>query len=131
MNKILLDTNAYVNLCTGDGKVMEALSAAETVFVSAVTLGELYAGFEKTEKGHGKKHEFENFLSNPTVKIIDITKETAGIYGDLIRTLRKAGTPVPINDVWIAANAIETGSVIVTYDRHFLKIAGLRIWDQL
>ena len=84
-------------------------------------LGELYAGF-----GHGAK-EGENreilrrFLLKPTVKILNATLEPSEVFGLLKSNLMKAGTPIPINDVWIASHAIETGSIVVTYDKHFKK----------
>ncbi len=55
-------------------------------------------------------------------------KETADIFGMLKSALKKAGTPIPINDIWIASHAFETGALLVTYDRHFDKIQGLRLW---
>lgn len=131
MNRIILDTSAYINLFTGDNKVFSVLSSAETVYISAIVAGELHSSFSKTAKGLARKNEFMEFVKKPTVKFLQVTEETAEIYGKLISDLRNAGTPLPINDVWIAANAFETGSVIVTYDRHFLKIPGLRIWDEL
>jgi tRNA(fMet)-specific endonuclease VapC len=68
-------------------------------------------------------------LLKPTVKILNATSETAEVFGFVKSNLRMAGTPVPINDVWIAAHGIETGSTIITYDTHFKKIAGVRLWD--
>jgi tRNA(fMet)-specific endonuclease VapC len=62
---------------------------------------------------------------------LNATSETAEIFGSLKNALRKAGTPLPINDVWIAAHGIETGSIIVTYDQHFRKILGIRLWDRI
>ena len=57
------------------------------------------------------------------------TAETADVFGMVKSRLKAAGTPLPINDVWIAAHAIETGSIVVTFDRHFSKVPGLRLWD--
>ena len=50
------------------------------------------------------------------------------IFGWLKYQLKLAGTPIPINDVWIAAHAIETGSMLITFDSHFDRIPGLRLW---
>ncbi|MBT6145371.1 MAG: hypothetical protein HOH74_08080 [Gemmatimonadetes bacterium] len=55
--------------------------------------------------------------------------ESAEIFGQVKDALKRAGTPIPMNDVWISAQAIETGSVVVTYDGHFSKVPGLRLWD--
>ena len=68
------------------------------------------------------------FLLKPTVKILNATIETAEIFGMLKSRLKKTGTPLPINDVWIAAHSVETGSVLVTFDKHFSKINEIRLW---
>lgn len=57
--------------------------------------------------------------------------ETAEIFGLIKDSLRKSGNPLAVNDVWIGAHALEAGSVLVTYDRHFAAIPGLRLWDEL
>jgi tRNA(fMet)-specific endonuclease VapC len=92
-------------------------------------LGELYAGFAGGTKGRENRQALQRFLSKPTVKILNATAETAEVFGHVKSDLKKAGNPIPINDVWIAAHAIETGAVVITYDSHFRKVAGLRIWD--
>lgn len=68
------------------------------------------------------------FLSKTTVIILEATQETADIFGTVKNSLKLAGTPIPINDVWIASHALETGSVIVTYDKHFDFVPGIRVW---
>ena len=65
-----------------------------------------------------------------SVKILNATAETAEVFGMVKQNLKKAVTPLPINDVWIAAHAVETGSTLVTYDNHFKKIAGIRRWHK-
>jgi tRNA(fMet)-specific endonuclease VapC len=130
MRNILLDTNAYTSLLTGDTRVLDTVASAEVVFMSIFVLGELYAGFRGGTKNVKNRNILEKFLLKPTVKILNATSETAEIFGSLKNNLKKAGTPLPINDVWIAAHAMETGSLIITYDRHFEKIPGIRSWDQ-
>ena len=129
MNKILLDTNAYVKYLTGDTKVLDALGKAVTVNMSVVVLGELYAGFKGGSRARKNRNDLDKFLEKTTVEILDVSRETSEIFGDIKNVLRKSGTPIPINDIWIAANTIESGSALVTYDTHFLKIPGLRTWD--
>ncbi len=58
-------------------------------------------------------------------------KITAEIFGEIKNFLKKSGTPIPINDVWIASHTVETGSVVITYDNHFKKVPGLRCWGEL
>ena len=129
MKSILLDTNAYTRLLTGEEDVLDVIGTAETVYMSIFVLGELYAGFAGGTKERGNKDTLNRFLRKPSVKILNATSETAEVFGMVKQALKKAGTPLPINDVWIAAHTLETGSTLVTYDGHFKKIAGIRRWD--
>lgn len=131
MKKILLDTNAYAAFFSGEQPVFDALAQAEIVFISVIVLGELYAGFKGGSKEKENKQQLAAFLNRSTVQVLDVTSETAALFGDIKNRLKKAGMPLPINDVWIAAHVLETGSVLITYDEHFTKIPGLRIWDRL
>jgi len=129
VKKIIIDTNAYTRFLTGDEDVLDVIAAAETTYLSIFVLGELYAGFAGGTKESKNKDALRQFLLKATVKILNATSETAEVFGFVKSNLRMAGTPVPINDVWIAAHGIETGSTIITYDTHFKKIAGVRLWD--
>ncbi len=129
MKQIILDTNAYTALLRGDEEVLGVVASAEVVFMSIFVLGELHAGFSGGAKKRQNNDALKRFLGKPSVKILNATAETAEVFGELKNMLKQAGTPLPINDVWIASHAIETGSVIVTYDRHFQRIRGIRIWQ--
>lgn len=128
MKKIILDTNAYTRLLSGDKDVLDVTGTAETVYMSIFVLGELYAGFSGGTREQENKETLQRFLLKPTVKILNASSETAEVFGFVKSNLKKTGTPLPINDVWIAAHAIETGSTVITYDMHFKKITGLRLW---
>jgi len=128
MKKILLDTNAYTRLLTGDEKVLETIADAATVYMSVFVLGELFAGFSGGSREKENREILNRFLMKPTVKILNATAETAEVFGLVKYNLKNAGTPIPINDAWIAAHAIGTGSEIVTYDAHFKNVPGLRLW---
>lgn len=129
MKQIVLDTNAYTALLSGDEHILGVVASAEVVFMSIFVLGELHAGFWGGSKHKQNQDLLRRFLSKPSVKILNATAETAEVFGELKAMLKHKGTPLPINDVWIAAHGIETGSVIVTYDLHFQKIMGVRLWD--
>ena len=131
MKKILLDTNAYVRFLRGDEKVMTYLAQADSVYMSVFVLGELYAGFKAGGKERNNRQILERFLLKPTVTVLEATIETAEIFGLIMASLRKSGTPIPVNDVWIAAHALETGSILVTYNDRFAVIPGLRLWDEI
>ena len=111
--------------------VLDVIGTAETVYMSIFVLGELHAGFAGGTKERGNKDTLNRFLLKPSVKILNATCEIAEIFGMVKQVLRKAGTPLPTNDVWIAAHTLETGSTLVTYDGHFKSIAGIRRWDKV
>lgn len=129
MKKVLLDTNAFSALFKGDNSVFDVIVESERVFVSIFVLGELFTGFKGGKKEKENRKILNDFLSKSSVRLIDATRETAEIFSEIKNKLRLTGTPVPINDIWIAAHVIETGSVLITFDKHFIKIAGLRIWS--
>ncbi len=127
MSSILLDTNAYTALLMGDKEVLSHVVTAETVFMSVFVLGELYAGFKGGTKEKANRKTLSEFLKKPTVKKLFATTETAEYFGQIKHQLRKSSTPLPINDVWIAAHAMQTGSALITFDRHFEKVHGVRL----
>jgi tRNA(fMet)-specific endonuclease VapC len=128
--KILLDTNAYSGFMGGDKAVLDYLIEAEYVYLSTIMIGELFAGFRGGRKYEANVEELKEFLSKDGVRTIDVTFETAEIFGEIKAELSKKGRMIPLNDIWIAAHSIETGSKLVTYDTHFKNIAGLRIWGK-
>jgi len=101
------------------------LEFAVDVFVPATVLGELHAGFELGTKRDENVARLREFLSLPGVSVAETTADVAERYGLLVASLRNAGTPLPTNDIWIAATALETGARLVTYDRHFQAVPGL------
>jgi len=124
VKKIILDTNAYTRLLAGREDVLDIISTAGTLYMSIFVLGELYAGFAGGSKEQENRETLNHFLLKPTVKILNATLETAEVFGMVKSELKAAGTPLPINDL------IETGSIVVTFDKHFNKVSGLRLWDQ-
>ena len=128
MNKIILDTNGYTSYLGGDQNILQALACAQITFMSIFVLGELYAGFKGGNREKENIRILRIFLKKPTVTILNASNETAEVFGMVKTSLRQAGTPIPINDVWIASHALETGAVVVTYDKHFAMVPGLRLW---
>lgn len=131
MNQILLDTNAYSAFMAGDEQVLDALAQAETTLVSVVVIGELLARFRGGSRHQANRRQLSSFLAKPTVQTLNVGPETAEIFGEVKDALRRAGTPIPIADVWLAAQAMESGAVVVTYDEHFTRVPGVRLWDAL
>lgn len=130
MTRVLLDTNAYTALLVGDEDVLDALAGADMVLMSVIVLGELFAGFRGGAREQENRRQLDEFLRRTPVRTIDVTRTTAEVFGALKQQLKAAGTPIPLNDVWIAAQAVESGAWLVTYDRHFLSVPGLLLWDR-
>ncbi|MDM8535635.1 type II toxin-antitoxin system VapC family toxin [Desulfobacterales bacterium HSG17] len=129
MKIILLDTNAYSKLLTGADEVLDIIATSDTVYMSIFVLGELYAGFKGGTKEKYNIEILNTFLHKPGVKILNATDETAQYFALVKNQLKKAGKPIPVNDIWIAAHAVESGSILVSYDHHFNVIDNLRLWD--
>jgi tRNA(fMet)-specific endonuclease VapC len=129
MKRILLDTNAYVRYLQGDPNVLRMLSDAESVYMSIFVIGELLTGFKGGAKETRNRNILEEFLGKSTVRILSATMDTAEFFSSIKNELRRKGAPIPINDVWIAAHAMETGSMLVTFDSHFQHVNGLIVWN--
>ena len=127
MKNILLDTNAYVNLLAGDQIILEFLSQAENVYMSTIVLGELFSGFRGGTKQQSNIKMLNKFLSKPTINIVNVSRDTAEIFAEVKNYLKTKGKPIPINDVWIAAHAVETSSILISYDKHFGNIPMIRL----
>lgn len=125
MKKLLLDTNAYVAFKRGDGEVVELLRHVGEIVVPTVVLGELLAGFALGRREAANREELSAFLSAPRVRVAVMDEETANWYARVYSLLRKKGRPIPVNDLWIAATALQHGLLLLTYDEHFDAIEGL------
>src|SRR6266516_3433986 len=101
--KRMLDTNAYVALKRGHGGIARRVRTSEQLVFSIVVLGELLFGFRNGNRYERNVDELEQFLSHPAVGVHPVTRATADRFGRVAAELRRAGTPVPTNDIWIAA----------------------------
>ncbi len=125
--RICIDTNIYSSLMKGDARTIEILEKVEEILVPSIVLGELYAGFQMGKHYDKNIHELNQFLEKPGVQVIDVDIDISQRYGYLVKTLKNQGTPIPTNDVWIAAITFETGTKLYTMDRHFENVPGLFI----
>jgi tRNA(fMet)-specific endonuclease VapC len=123
--RLALDTSAYSRLRAGDARVHDLLAGADIVFVPATVLGELYGAFEVGSRGRENRVTLSEFLAEPFVRVLPVTDTVARQYGRLYAALRKAGTPIPANDMWIAATAIDQGACLLTFDHDFDHVARL------
>ncbi len=130
MRKISLDTNAFSAIAREKQNIIDYVSQADKIYISFIVYGELLYGFKHGEREQLNRLSFESFLSKNALTIQQSTLETVEIYSDIASHLRSTGNPIPTNDIWIAAQAIEMGSILVTQDQHFTDIPGLRLWSQ-
>jgi tRNA(fMet)-specific endonuclease VapC len=120
--RLLVDTSAYSAFMRGHGEIKTALQEADEIFVNSIVLGELRAGFIKGRRRRKNDDELNTFLASPRVKLLDVTEETAERYAVILNSLWQAGTPIPTNDIWIAASAMEHGLELLTSDEHYQKV---------
>lgn len=123
--KIVLDTNRYADLCRGDPAVAATLARAEAVLLPFVVLGELRAGFVSGTRARANERHLQRFLATPGVDVLLASEETTVHYAHLHRQLREQGTPIPTNDLWIAALVSEHRLTLYTRDEHFANLPQL------
>lgn len=125
--KILLDTNAYTALMKGNEVVARHVRGAEGVILSAVVAGELLYGFRNGTQYEKNRRQLEVFLAEAYVEFLPVTMLTCERFGIVAAQLRRSGTPIPSNDIWVAAHALEAGAHLVSFDPHFEKVASLAV----
>jgi tRNA(fMet)-specific endonuclease VapC len=125
--RVLLDTSGYSAFKRGHPGVVELLRAVTLVALNAVVLGELLSGFAAGAREERNRQELRQFLASPRVRVLDIAAETAERFAVVHQALRRAGTPIPTHDMWIAASAMEHGLRVLTTDAHFRAIPMLLV----
>lgn len=123
MMRFCLDTSAYSHFKRGDPRVVDLIDRADWLGIPVVVLGELAVGFRQGARRDANEADLERFVANPAVEVLPVTSEVAGFYADIVLDLKRAGTPLPANDIWIAAVAARHGATVLTYDAHFGAIA--------
>ena len=121
-NRVILDTSAYSAFLRGSSEIRYSIQQADEIFLNPIILGELLAGFMIGKSEKRNRAILQGFLSSPRVKVIEIDGETSERYAAIISLLYKEGTPIPTNDVWIAASAMQHGLKVLTTDNHYLKV---------
>lgn len=128
--KVLLDTNAYSALVAGRGDVADRVRASEGVVVSSIVIGELLFGFRNGSRYEWNRARLEAFLAKRHVTVAVAGQSTAERFGLVAAQLRRCGTPIPSNDMWIAAHVMETCAMLLSFDAHFERVEGL-LWTKL
>ena len=121
----MLDTSAYVGFKRNAVEALEMIVKAELIVFSPVVMGELMFGFRIGTRFKENMDDLDRFLKHEAVDLVPIGKITSDRYSRIAVKLRQQGTPIPTNDIWIAAQAMEQGAELITSDQHFDKINGL------
>jgi tRNA(fMet)-specific endonuclease VapC len=127
--KLALDTNAYRALEEGEHRLAQEVSRAEVVGVPIVVLGELRFGFLDGGRLHENQATLEHFLAPPRVQVLHVDDATTWHFGEIATLLKRSGTPMQQNDVWIAALCKQHGFAVATRDRGFRNVLGLNVFD--
>ena len=123
---MVLDTNAIISLFDGNRFIADLLDEGRSVIVPAIVCGEFETGAQgKTRRENAAMAAFNGFLSLNHVSVLPVTRRTGRIYARLYTELRRAGTPIPTNDIWIAASTVECDGCLLSNDSHFLSVPNL------
>ena len=123
--RVALDTNRLTDLFHGDAELADRLGECDEVWIPLIVLAEIKAGFYGGSQQHRNEILLRSFLAKPTVRILLPARETAEQYARLFVQLKRAGTPIPDNDLWIAALALQHDLLLITRDRHFDQVPQL------
>ena len=127
MRRALIDTNIYSLAMRGDANVTDRLQQFDEIGFSVVSLGELLVGFRGGSREAQNRSELTRFLDSQRVRLLQTDPETAEFYAVIVQALKRAGTPIPTNDIWIAATAQRHGLPIMTRDVHFSRVPGMAL----
>jgi tRNA(fMet)-specific endonuclease VapC len=122
IKSILLDTNAYTAFKRNQNKAISIIQTVDIIAMNTVIIGELLGGFAVGNKQEINCYELQQFLAGTRVKILTIDPKTSEYYAMIYCELRKKGKPIPTNDIWIAATAIQHDLILFTYDSDFQHI---------
>ena len=121
--KYLLDTNIIIPLFADDTWVKQKIRQVDEVFVPVIVIGELFYGAKKSAQTAQNINKIEEFILDSV--ILDCDTETSRKYGQIKENLRRDGRPIPENDIWIAAIALQNELTLVSRDTHFRHVKGL------
>jgi tRNA(fMet)-specific endonuclease VapC len=117
--RIALDTNRYVDMCRGEETTVNLVASADEVWLPFIVIGELRAGFVVGRRGAENERLLRRFLSKPGLDVLYADEQTTHHYASVFRHLRKQGTPIPTNDLWIAALVLQHDLVLASRDADF------------
>lgn len=121
---MILDTNALLAIADGDPEAVAAAGRARQIAIPVIVLGEYRFGIGQSRR----RIEYDAWLSSmlAACRVLELNAETAAQYAEIRLELKRTGTPVPSNDAWIAALCRQHGLPILSRDRHFDLVGGVR-----
>jgi tRNA(fMet)-specific endonuclease VapC len=123
-NSCLLDTNIIILLFNGDDEIAKKLDGQSDIFIPSIVVGELYFGAYRSTAKTKNLNRIETFLVRCT--ILQADKITGNFYGSVKAALMEKGKPIPENDIWISAIALQHQLPLITKDNHFRYVEGLK-----
>jgi len=120
-----LDTSAFSDFNRGDSRLKEWFHSENEILVSQIVIGELRAGFAAGNRREVNEKLLQRFLDSPNVQTVTITNSTTKLFAEIYLRLRKAGTPIGTNDMWIAAFSLEHDVPLLTTDGDFANVPDL------
>ena len=128
MKLVVLDTNVLIDFCQNPSAHRRTdIASFEQMLIPTVVLGEFKAGIFATRRGDEAALRLRQLIDYPSVKVVPVTERTAEMYAKVYQALRAQGRPIPQNDMWIAASALEHGADIATHDEHFKLVPMLTV----
>ena len=123
---VVLDTNAYTAFKLGRKEAVDVIALSPQLGLPVVVIAELLAGFAAGSREAANRKDLSGFLDSPRVQVLSASLTTADFYARVYAVLRRKGKPIPTNDLWVAATALEHGAALFSYDAHFDAVDGLR-----
>ncbi len=123
--RIVIDSNRYTDLCRGDQHAVDVVSGADEVFMPLIVVAEQRAGFAFGSRRDENERNLTRFLNTSGVSVLSPDEQTTHVYAEVYAGLRRQGTPIPTNDIWIAALTLQHDLVLFARDADFDHIPRL------
>lgn len=127
MTALIIDTNAYSGFLRGEARAVGVLRSAHEIHLPLIVMAELLAGFAAGRRAERNRDELAQFMASSRVHLLKPDEKTARQYADVFIALRRRGTPIPTNDLWIAALARQHRLPLLTFDAHFAAVPGIAL----
>lgn len=127
IKSVLIDTNAYAAFKKGEPDALEILQKVNVIVINPIVIGELIGGFMLGNREERNRSELIQFLKTSKVNQVIINTDTSEFFASIFKELRSKGKPIPTNDIWIAATAIQHDLAVFSYDKHFKNVDGLNV----